>query len=51
MRILYVSGDPADKANKDYRIWYKVAPPGGEPVRTPKELTESFYTRRKKDVV
>jgi hypothetical protein len=51
IRIVYVSGNPEDKANKGFRVWYKTVPPGGEPVRTPKELTESFYTRRKKDVV
>jgi hypothetical protein len=44
IRILYVSGNPEDKANKGYRVWYKVAPPGGEPVRTSKELTESCST-------
>jgi hypothetical protein len=51
IRIVYVPGNPEDKANRGFRVWYKVVPPGGEPVRSPKELTESFYTRRKKDVV
>jgi hypothetical protein len=50
LRILYVSGNPDDRANKGYRIWYKVVPPGGEPVTSPKELSESFYTRRRNDM-
>ncbi|MDR0635447.1 MAG: hypothetical protein LBF87_00015 [Treponema sp.] len=51
IRIVYVSGNPDDKANKGFRVWYKVVPVGGEPVSSPKELSESFYTRRKKDIV
>ncbi|MDR1985888.1 MAG: hypothetical protein LBP88_02815 [Treponema sp.] len=51
IRIVYVSGNPEDKANKGYRIWYKVVPPGGAPVTSPKELNQSFFTRRKKDLV
>jgi hypothetical protein len=51
VRIIYVSGNPNDKANKGYRIWYHVVPPGGEPVTSPKQLGESFYTRRLKDVM
>jgi hypothetical protein len=51
VRMVYVSGDPNDRANKGFRIWYKVVPAGGEPVTSPKQLDESFFTRRKKDVV
>jgi hypothetical protein len=51
LRIVYVSGNPDDKANKGYRIWYKVVPPGGEPVTAPRDLTESFFTRRKRDLL
>jgi hypothetical protein len=51
IHIIYVSGDPQDKANKGYRIWYKVVPPGGEPVTSPEQLDKSFFTRRKKDVL
>jgi hypothetical protein len=51
IRIVYVSGNPDDKANKGYRVWYKVVPPGGNAVAAPAELSESFFTRRKKDVV
>jgi hypothetical protein len=49
-RIVYVSGDPDDRANEGYRIWYKIVPPGGEPVTNPKQLTESFFTRRRRDL-
>jgi hypothetical protein len=51
VRIVYVSGSPNDKVNKGCRIWYKTVPPGGEPVSNPKQLDESFFTKRKKDVV
>ncbi|MDR2186308.1 MAG: hypothetical protein LBO80_11685 [Treponema sp.] len=51
IQVVYVSGNPEDKANKGYRIWYKVVPPGGEPVTSPDQLDKSFYTRRKKDVM
>jgi hypothetical protein len=50
-RITYVSGNPMDQENKGYRIWYKVVPPGGEPVTDPKQLNQSFYTRRIKDLI
>jgi hypothetical protein len=51
LKVVYVSGDPKDRANKGYRIWYKVVPPGGEAVTSPEQLDKSFYTRRKKDVL
>ncbi|MDR2185082.1 MAG: hypothetical protein LBO80_05365, partial [Treponema sp.] len=51
IKIVYVSGDPNDRANKGYRVWYKVAAPGEAPPRDPEELTKSFYTRRKKNVI
>jgi hypothetical protein len=51
IKIVYISGDPEDKANKGYRIWYKTVPPGGDPVTDPEQLGKSFYTRRKKDVL
>jgi hypothetical protein len=51
INIIYVSGNPDDKANKGFRVWYKVVPAGEEPVKSPKELTESFFTGRKKDMV
>jgi hypothetical protein len=51
LRLVYVSGSPQDRNNKGYRIWYKAVPPGGEPVTDPKDLTESFSTRRLKDLI
>jgi hypothetical protein len=51
VKIVYVSGDPMDRANKGFRIWYRTVAPGGAPVTDPKELNESFYTRRHKDLI
>ncbi|MDR2019927.1 MAG: hypothetical protein LBQ14_04090 [Treponema sp.] len=51
MKIVYVSGNPRDKENKGYRIWYKVVGPGETAPADPEQLTKSFYTRRKRDVV
>ncbi|MDR1211781.1 MAG: hypothetical protein LBK40_06075, partial [Spirochaetaceae bacterium] len=49
VRILYVTGNPDDAANKGYRIWYSVVEPGETPPTDPEQLTKSFYTKRKKD--
>jgi hypothetical protein len=51
VNIIYVTGNPADPANKGYRIWYSVVAPGEKAPETPKDLHESFYTKRKKDVI
>jgi hypothetical protein len=51
VRIIYVTGNPDDKANKGYRIWYSVVAPGGTPPTNPEELRKSFYTQRKKDLI
>jgi hypothetical protein len=51
LKMVYVSGDPKDKANKGYRIWYKVVAPGESPPTSPEQLDKSFYTRRMKDVL
>jgi hypothetical protein len=51
IKIVYVSGNPSDRANKGFRIWYKTVPPGGKPVISPRQLDESFFTRHRKDVV
>jgi hypothetical protein len=51
IRINYLAGDPDDRANKGFRVWYKLVEPGGAPVTDPAELTESFFTQRKKDVI
>jgi hypothetical protein len=37
IRIVYVDGDPEDKANKGFRVWYKALAPGKRP-RKPRSL-------------
>jgi hypothetical protein len=49
--MVYVTGNPHDPANKGYRIWYKAAVQGETPPENPGELHESFFTKRKKDVI
>ena len=51
IKIVYVTGDPNDPANKGYRIYYKVVAPGSAPPTAPGELIKSFYTKRKKDLM
>jgi hypothetical protein len=51
VKIVYVTGNPADPANKGYRIWYTLAAPGETPPANPDDLRKSFYTKRKKDVI
>jgi hypothetical protein len=51
LKIIYVTGSPEDKANKGYRIWYKVTGPGEKAPENPRELGDSFYTKRKKDLL
>ena len=51
IKIVYVTGDPNDPANKGYRVYYKVTAPGSAPPTAPGELIKSFYTKRKKDLL
>jgi hypothetical protein len=51
VKIVYVTGNPSDPANKGYRIWYTLAAPGETPPANPDDLRKSFYTKRKKDVI
>jgi hypothetical protein len=51
LRLIYIDGSPSDPANKGYRIWYSVIAPGETPLASPNELRNSFYTKRKKDVI
>ena len=51
IKIVYVTGDPNDPANKGCRVYYKVAAAGSAPPTAPGELIKSFYTKRKKDVM
>ena len=51
VKIIYVTGSPADSANKGFRIWYSVIAPGETPPASPDDLRRSFFTKRKKDVI
>jgi hypothetical protein len=51
VKIIYVTGNPNDAANKGYRIWYSVIGQGETPPTNPDDLRKSFYTKRKKDVI
>ena len=51
IKIVYVTGNPQDSANKGYRIWYSVAAHGAPPPAEPQTLSNSFYTKRKKDLI
>ena len=51
IKMVYVTGDPKDPANKGFRIWYTAAAPGAAAPAGPEALTKSFYTTRKKDVM
>jgi hypothetical protein len=51
VRLVYVDGDPRDKENKGYRIWYPVAASGETPPANPDDLRKSFYTQRRKDLI
>jgi hypothetical protein len=51
VRIVYITGDPGDKANKGYRIWYSVIALGETPPSRPEELRRSFFTQRRKDLI
>jgi hypothetical protein len=51
IKVVYLTGSPDDPANKGYRIHYLVVAPGETPPANPKDLHESFFTKRKKDVI
>jgi hypothetical protein len=51
VKIIYITGNPADPANKGYRIWYTVVPLGKTPPAGPEDLHKSFYTKRKRDII
>jgi hypothetical protein len=51
VKIVYVTGSPADKANKGFRIWYSLTAPGETPPANPDDLRKSFFTKRKKDLI
>jgi hypothetical protein len=51
VKIIYVTGNPIDPANKGYRLWYSVTAQGEPAPANPDELRKSFFTKRKKDVI
>ena len=51
IKIVYVTGNPHDAANKGFRIWFSVAAQGDLPPANPQDLHGSFYTKRKKDLM
>ncbi|GHS86508.1 hypothetical protein FACS189487_00930 [Campylobacterota bacterium] len=51
VKFIYVTGNPADLANKGFRIWYSVVAHGETPPASPDDLRKSFLTKRKKDVL
>jgi len=51
IKMIYVSGDPNDKANKGYRVYYKVLGEGEAEPLSPEDLTKSFFTKKKKDLI
>jgi hypothetical protein len=50
-KMVYVTSNPTDPANKGYRIWYSVAAHGETSPENPDELCKSFFTKQKKDVI
>jgi hypothetical protein len=51
VKIIYVTGSPADPANKGFRIWYSLAGQGETVPANPDDLRKSFFTKRKKDLI
>ncbi|GHU48303.1 hypothetical protein FACS1894200_05080 [Spirochaetia bacterium] len=51
LKIVYVTGDPNDTANKGYRIWYSVVAHGEAAPATPDDLHKSFFTKRRKAMI
>jgi len=51
IQLVCVSGDLNDRANKSYRVYYKVLEDGESQPPNPEELTKSFSAKRKKNVI
>ncbi|GHU46925.1 hypothetical protein FACS1894200_01480 [Spirochaetia bacterium] len=51
LKIVYVTGNPNDAANKGYRIWYSVVAPEETPPGTPDDLHKSFFTKQKRSMI
>jgi hypothetical protein len=50
-RIVFLTGDPNDKANKVFRIWYLVQDKSLSAPIGPELLTKSYSTRRMRDII
>ena len=50
-KIVFWSGDADDKANKGFRVYYKVTDHGEAAPDHPSQLTESYFTSKKRDVL
>jgi hypothetical protein len=51
IKMIYLTGSPQDAANKGYRIWHTLAAPGEKPPVNPEALHQSFFTKRRKDLI
>jgi hypothetical protein len=51
IKIVFLTGSAEDKANKGFRIWYTVLGAGETAPTNPKDLHESFYTKKHKDII
>ena len=51
IKFVYASGDPNDRANKGFRVYYKVLEEREKEPTSPEELTKSFFTKKKKTVI
>ena len=51
VKMIYLTGNASDPANKGYRIWYSLVATGETPPANPGDLRTSFFTKRKKDVI
>ncbi|MDR2509495.1 MAG: hypothetical protein LBC77_02495 [Spirochaetaceae bacterium] len=50
-KIIYITGDPMETANKGYRIWYSLVGIGEPLPKSPDALHFSYFTKRRKDVI
>ena len=51
LRFIYLTGSADDKANKGCRVFYRVTAQGEPEPQGPDDLHNSFFTKRKKDIL
>jgi hypothetical protein len=51
VRMVYVSGNPIDPANKGFHIWFRIVRPGETPPQNPDELNDMMATKRHSDLL